>query len=145
MQDTAPQKTLRDGAYTWRAVQPFGPSTAHRAEVEGGRVSVWQTGEGEGLFTTPAAYLEDASLFAAALLEVIEGRTRYGTSPVDFEPAPLPPIGNARAARLHRLKARVGLPTGQHYAFAAAALGEWKPVPSLAALSEREARTVWAH
>lgn len=99
MQDTAPQKTLRDGAYTWRAVQPFGPSTAHRAEVEGGRVSVWQTGEGEGLFTTPAAYLEDASLFAAALLEVIEGRTRYGTSPVDFEPAPLPPIGNARAAR----------------------------------------------
>lgn len=90
MQDTAPQKTLRDGAYTWRAVQPFGPSTAHRAEVEGGRVSVWQTGEGEGLFTTPAAYLEDASLFAAAL-------------------------------------------------------GEWKPVPSLAALSEREARTVWAH
>lgn len=59
-------------------------------------------------------------------------------------PAPAP-IGKARAARLHRFMGRLGLPSAQHYALAAAALGEWAPVPSLAELSEREARAVWAH
>lgn len=56
-----------------------------------------------------------------------------------------PALGRARAARLHRLMGRLGLPSAQHYALAAAALGEWAPLPSLAALTEREARTVWAH
>lgn len=55
------------------------------------------------------------------------------------------PIGKARASRLHRLLGRLGLVSAQHYALAAAALGEWRPLPSLAALTEREARTVWAH
>lgn len=54
-------------------------------------------------------------------------------------------IGKARASRLHRLLGRLGLVSAQHYALAAAALGEWRPLPSLAALTEREARTVWAH
>lgn len=58
---------------------------------------------------------------------------------------PAPTIGKARAARLHRFMGRLGLPSAQHYALAAAALGEWERVPSLAQLSEREARTVWAH
>jgi hypothetical protein len=55
------------------------------------------------------------------------------------------PIGKARASRLHRLLGRLGLASAQHYALAAAALGEWRPLPSLAALTEREARTVWGH
>lgn len=60
--------------------------------------------------------------------------------------APTPPtIGKARASRLHRLMARAGLPSAQHYALAAAALGEWATVPSLAELTEPEARTVWQH
>ena len=54
-------------------------------------------------------------------------------------------IGKSRAAALHRIMGRLGLPSAQHYAIAAAALGEWVPVPSLADLYEREARVVWAH
>lgn len=50
-------------------------------------------------------------------------------------------IGKPRAARLHRLMARAGIPTGEHYAFAAAALD--RPVYSLAALTEPDARAVW--
>lgn len=60
-------------------------------------------------------------------------------------PAPAPVIGKARAAQLHRLMGRAGLPSAQHYALAAAALGEWAPLPSLATLTEQEARAVWAH
>jgi hypothetical protein len=54
-------------------------------------------------------------------------------------------IGKSRAALLHRIMGSLGLPSAQHYALAAAALGEWAPVPSLADLYEREARVVWAH
>lgn len=54
-------------------------------------------------------------------------------------------IGKPRAARLHRIMGSLGLPSAQHYALAAAALGEWAPLPSLADLYEREARVVWAH
>ncbi|MHA0044395.1 hypothetical protein [Deinococcus sp. PEB2-63] len=60
-------------------------------------------------------------------------------------PTPAPMIGKPRAAQLHRLMGRAGLPSAQHYALAAAALGEWAPLPSLATLTEQEARAVWAH
>lgn len=53
----------------------------------------------------------------------------------------VPTIGKARAARLHRLMARAGVPSGEHYGFAGAALD--RPVFSLAALTECEARAVW--
>jgi hypothetical protein len=64
---------------------------------------------------------------------------------VTAETLEAPTIGKARAAKLHRLMGRAGLPSAQHYALAAAALGEWAPLPSLAELSEAEARTVWQH
>lgn len=54
-------------------------------------------------------------------------------------------LGKSRAALLHRIMGSLGLPSAQHYALAAAALGEWAPVPSLADLYEREARVVWTH
>lgn len=69
-------------------------------------------------------------LQAAAQVEVIEET-----------PMPAPTIGKARAARLHRLMARYGVPSGEHYGFAGAALD--RPVYSLAALTEPEARAVW--
>ncbi|CAM3974199.1 hypothetical protein [Deinococcus marmoris] len=56
-----------------------------------------------------------------------------------------PTIGKGRACELHRIMGKVGLSHAQHYAFAAAALGEWSPLLSLADLTEGEARTVWAH
>lgn len=54
-------------------------------------------------------------------------------------------IGKGRACELHRIMGKVGLSHAQHYAFAAAALGEWSPLPTLSELTELEARTVWAH
>ncbi|GGS10773.1 hypothetical protein [Deinococcus sedimenti] len=51
-------------------------------------------------------------------------------------------IGNTRASKLHRLMARAGIPGSQHYGFASAALD--RNVTSLAALTEQEARQVWA-
>ena len=59
---------------------------------------------------------------------------------VTFTPAPRE-IGKARAAKLHRLMGRAGIPSGEHYGFAGAALD--RPVYSLAALTEAEARAVW--
>ncbi|CAM4038852.1 hypothetical protein [Deinococcus frigens] len=56
-----------------------------------------------------------------------------------------PTIGKGRACELHRIMGKVGLSHAQHYAFAAAALGEWSPLPTLSELTESEARTVWAH
>lgn len=50
------------------------------------------------------------------------------------------PIGKARAHKLHKLMARAGFQ--EHYGFATRALG--KQVFSLAALTEEEARKVWA-
>jgi hypothetical protein len=55
------------------------------------------------------------------------------------------PIGKARACTLHKIMGKLGLSKPQHYSLAAAALGEWVPVPSLAEINEREARTVWNH
>ena len=46
---------------------------------------------------------------------------------------------------LHKIMGKLGLPKAQHYGLAAAALGEWEPLPSLATISEREARVIWGH
>ena len=56
-----------------------------------------------------------------------------------------PTIGKGRAHELQRIMGKLGLAPAQHYALAAAALGEWSPLPNLAELTETEARTVWAH
>ncbi|GGO28471.1 hypothetical protein [Deinococcus humi] len=56
-----------------------------------------------------------------------------------------PTIGKGRACELHRIMGKVGLPHAQHYALAAAALGEWAPLPTLSDLTESEARAVWRH
>ncbi|WP_420596875.1 hypothetical protein [Deinococcus sp.] len=54
-------------------------------------------------------------------------------------------IGKARAHKLHKIMARLGLPSVQHYGLAAAALCEPFPLDSLASLTEQEARRVWAY
>jgi len=52
-------------------------------------------------------------------------------------------LGKARAARLHRILARLGLSSADHYRTASAALA--RTVDSLAALTEAEGRRVWNH
>lgn len=50
-------------------------------------------------------------------------------------------IGTARAVAMHGQLTRLGLPRDAHFHFASQALG--RPIQSLAALSETDARTVW--
>ena len=71
-------------------------------------------------------------------VNILRGAT---TTTVTHEVLEAAPIGKARAARLHRLMARAGVASGEHYAFAAAALD--RAVHSLAALTEPDARAVW--
>ena len=52
-------------------------------------------------------------------------------------------IGKARAAKLHKIMTRVGVPSVHHYASAARATG--REVWSLASLTELEARQTWAY
>lgn len=54
-------------------------------------------------------------------------------------------IGKARACTLHKIMGMTGLPNAQHYALAAAALGEPWPLETLSDLNEVEARAVWDH
>lgn len=145
MNDSAPQPStpapLADGVYTWAAVQPYGPSVTVSAQVLAGRVTLYTTGTAGA---SPRDLSEYGAQYLAAVQAAVSGSTRYGTGPVNFTPA-AQPIGKARARELHRLMGRLGLPSAQHYAIAAAALGEWVPVPSLADLYPIEARMVWRH
>jgi hypothetical protein len=142
---TAPQPStpapLADGVYTWAAVQPSGPSVTVSAQVLAGRVSLYVTGTHGA---SPRDLGEGQAAYLLGVQAAVTGRTRYGTGPVSFTPA-AQPIGKARARELHRIMGRLGLPSAQHYALAAAALGEWAPVPSLADLYPVEARAVWRH
>lgn len=44
---TSTPAPLADGVYTWKAVQPYGPSLSIQAQVSAGRVTLCVTGEGE--------------------------------------------------------------------------------------------------
>jgi len=119
--------TPADGTYTYS-------SPLSRAQVlarfEGGKLTAHlYAGE-------PAPLTDLAAAQLAHQISYLDG--------VVFAPL-AQPIGKARAARLHRLMGRLGIPSAQHYALAAAALGEWVPVPSLADLYPIEARMVWRH
>ncbi|WP_288433055.1 hypothetical protein [uncultured Deinococcus sp.] len=98
------------------------------------------TGEGADVYAAasgvyPATFLRQATLEDVAAVLACPLTKVYA-----FTPAPVPTIGKARACRLHRLMGRLGL--HEHYGLAARALG--RDVFSLAALTEAEARAVWA-
>lgn len=132
MNTTAPRALSR----TWEAVTTYRAYGEHWGSVTD---TVTLTRTAQGVQATVNG--EPAEL--AHALNILQGAQVTVTAQVlDETPAP---IGKGRAARLHRLMGRLGLPSAQHYALAAAALGEWAPLPSLASLSDVEARTVWAH
>lgn len=101
MQDS----TLKDGTYEYRAVQAYGPSTECRIVVAGGHVTEWNINAS----SAPAeAIARSHEHYDAALIAVLEGRTRYGTSDVVFTPAPVTEtIGTELAARFHRVLGRL--------------------------------------
>ncbi|MBZ9750727.1 hypothetical protein K7W42_07620 [Deinococcus sp. HMF7604] len=76
----------------------------------------------------------------ADALRILRGADTVTVTAQTLAPAPL---GKPRAAKLHRLMACAGVPSGQHCGFAETALE--RPVSSLAALTEREARQVWGY
>ena len=92
-----------------------------------------------------AAYVDgqQVSIERAALLLTWARDTGTVKQVEAFDPAPALTLGKPRASRLHRILARLGLSNPDHYRAASAALG--RPVGSLAALSEQEARRVWNH
>lgn len=95
-------------------------------------VTLTRTAHGiEATVNGQPAPLEDA----VSILQGADSVTKTG------EVMEAAPIGKPRAARLHRLMARAGVPSGEHYGFAGAALD--RPVFSLAALTEEDARSVW--
>ncbi|GHF32368.1 hypothetical protein HNQ07_000415 [Deinococcus metalli] len=71
-------------------------------------------------------------------VSILHGADRATVTAETLEPAP---IGKTRACELHKLMHRAGVPSGEHYGFAGAALD--RPVYSLAALTEADARQVW--
>ena len=112
------------GTYTW---QRPGVTLA---------VTVDAAGHAEGTLTTERGIVCDlADLAAPYLLEAL------AEVPVDFVPAPVVTLTRARARDMHRELARLGLPADARYALAAELLG--RPVESLTALTEEEARRVW--
>lgn len=119
--------TLPSGTYSYSSPLSAAPVLAR---FEDGKLTAF-TYAGE---TQPLTDLAAAQI--AQQISYLDG--------VTFAPL-AQPIGKARAARLHRLMGRLGIPSAQHYALAAAALGEWQPVPSLADLYPIEARMVWRH
>lgn len=74
---------IADGTYKYRAVQPYGPSTECCVVVAGGHVSEWTV---NGLSDEAIQARQD--LYDNALLTVLRGETCYGTSEVEFTPAP---------------------------------------------------------
>jgi hypothetical protein len=114
--------TPADGSYSYQA-GVYG--ARYFARFEGGTLAhLTREGEAQAVSALTAAHV------AADLARV----------PFAFAPL-AQPIGKARAAKLHRLMARAGVPSGEHYGFASDALGQ--PVYSLAALYPVEARAVW--
>ncbi|WP_051935413.1 hypothetical protein [Deinococcus sp. YIM 77859] len=115
--------TPKDGTYSYRA--PLSGASM-LARFEGGKLA-YLARNGEAQPLTPLA-----ALHVAHELSYLDG--------VAFMPLARP-IGKAAGCRLHKHMARAGIPSGEHYAFAARTLG--RPVASLAALSPVEARRVW--
>ncbi|WP_293909896.1 hypothetical protein [Deinococcus sp.] len=139
--------SLADGAYQYTSTPTYRASFPVLTIIEGGRVTAYATGEGEAQTWASAARLADlGGLLLAQLAAEIATRRSAGAcmAQVNFCPVKAAPtIGKARAAKLHKIMTRVGVPSVHHYASAARATG--REVWSLAGLTEREARQTWAY
>ncbi|WP_027459683.1 hypothetical protein [Deinococcus murrayi] len=128
--------TPRPKTRTWatvRHVTAYGEHWGHETHTvtltrdAAGRISAQLDGE-----PVPTAQ-------AVAILNAADHVTLTAEAYLPVPPAPT--IGKAAGCRLHKHMARAGIPSGEHYAFAARTLG--RPVASLAALYPVEARQVW--
>ena len=124
MNDTTTPAQLEDGTYSYARPALGGRDDAMTATIQGGQLVVG-TLNGQAM---------TGHCWAACTLADL------AYLPFSFERAT---IGKARASRLHRILSRLGLGNADHYRAASAALS--RPVGSLAALSEQEARRVWNH
>ena len=103
-----------------------------------GQLSAEIDGQAEETLRRAVSYLEWAK--AEGSVQKVSD-SRRDPAPEDCAPV----IGKGRACTLHKIMGLAGLPSAQHYAISAAALGEPWPLSTLADLTEREAQTVWAH
>ncbi|WP_216319769.1 hypothetical protein [Deinococcus aestuarii] len=126
-------KAPRPKTRTWATVTTY---TAHGEHWGTARHTVTLTRDAAGTMTAevngqPAPLARAVGILQGADTATLTHEAYLG------EPAP---IGKRRACELHRLMGQMGVPSHEHYGFAGAALD--RPVYSLAALTEAEARAV---
>lgn len=127
MNDTKPRATTR----TWATVTTDRMDGAV-VQVRRHTVTLTRTPAGpEGTINGEACEL-------ARAVSILQGANVTTVTSETLEAAQ---IGKARACKLHQLMHRAGVPAGEHYGLAGAALD--RPVLSLAALTEEDARMVW--
>lgn len=120
-------------ARTWATLTRFTAYGESWGEV---RHTVTLTLTSQGI----TAIVDGEEVSEAEAVGILRGADQLTVTAETLAPQ-LAPIGKARACELHRLMSRAGIPSGEHYGFAGAALD--RPVHSLAALTEAHARQVW--
>lgn len=134
MQDTKPRNITR----TWKLDLYGSYGEGRSASVYLGTRTVTLSADNDGNKT---AQVDDLPATLGEVVRLMEWAKAEGRVTLVSEERTAPPIGKARACRLHRLLSLVGIPAREHYGFVSAALDQ--NVYSLAALTEDEARAVW--
>ncbi|MEF2278776.1 hypothetical protein V3W47_10745 [Deinococcus sp. YIM 134068] len=143
MKDTSPVTVTR----TWEVALYGSYGEGRSARVLLGTRTVTLTGgrDAKGQRLPLVAQVDGEEATVERAVGLLEWAKSEGRVTLTHEERTVPTIGKARAAELHKIMGHLGLPSARHYALAAAALGEWVPLGSLAELTDREARTVWQH
>lgn len=141
----APAAPLPAGVYTWQAVRPYGPSVPTSATIDrAGRVVAWVECSADGEYTT-AASAEHLAAGQAAYAQAVRAAVREYPRLLHTPAAPAVPVTltRQRARKLHKVLAALGVGTDERYRLASELTG--RPVESLTALTEAEARALWLH
>lgn len=139
MNDSSPVTVTR----TWKVALYGSYGEGRSATVYLGTRTVTLTGgrDGRGRRLPLTAQVDGQPAPISEAVGLLEWANVEGRVTLLSEERVVPTIGKPRAARLHRLLSHAGIPSGEHCGFAGAALD--RPVFSLAALTEPEARAVW--
>ncbi|WP_019587574.1 hypothetical protein [Deinococcus apachensis] len=143
MNNTSPVSVTR----TWEVALYGNYGDGPSARVYLGKRTVTLSGgrDARGQLLPIVAQVNGCEVSEEEAVSLLNWGKREGRVTLLSEERTVPTIGKCRAHELHRLMGLLGLPGAQHYSLAAAALGEWTPLGSLAELTEQEARTVWQH
>lgn len=139
MKDTTPVTVTR----TWEVALygSYGDGPSARVYLGKRTVSLSGGRDAHGNLLPIVAQVNGCEVSEEEAVSILNWGKREGRVTLLSETRLVPTIGKRRACELHRLMGRAGIPSGEHYGFAGAALD--RPVFSLAALTEADARQVW--